>query len=128
MSERSIIAGVDGGGTKTRVILADDAGQTLATITGGASAIDPTDVDASATVITALGREALTAAEMPHVTPKMVCAGIAGAGREGVRQALWQALVERELAEDIFVTTDASIALDDAFGEGAGILLVAGTG
>src|SRR5690606_14218897 len=86
------------------------------------------DVDASATVITALVREALTAAEMPHVTPKMVCAGIAGAGREGVRQALWQALVERELAEDIFVTTDASIALDDAFGEGAGILLVAGTG
>jgi glucosamine kinase len=128
MTERTIIAGVDGGGTKTRVILADDAGQTLATVTGGPSAVDPTDVGASAAVIAATVREALQAAEMPHVTPKMVYVGVAGAGREGVRQALWQALVEAELAEDIFVTTDASIALDDAFGEGAGILLVAGTG
>jgi glucosamine kinase len=128
MTERTIIAGVDGGGTKTRVILADDAGQTLATVTGGPSAVDPTDVGASAAVIAATVREALEAAEMPHVTPKMVYVGVAGAGREGVRQSLWQALVEAELAEDIFVTTDASIALDDAFGEGAGILLVAGTG
>jgi glucosamine kinase len=128
MSERTIIAGVDGGGTKTRVILSDDAGQTLATVTGGASAVDPSDIGASAAVIVATVREALHAAEMPHVTPKMVYVGVAGAGREGVRQALWQALVEAELGEDIFVTTDASIALDDAFGEGAGILLVAGTG
>jgi glucosamine kinase len=36
--------------------------------------------------------------------------------------------VSRELAEDVVVHTDAAIALDDAFGDGAGILLVSGTG
>jgi len=65
---------------------------------------------------------------MPHATPRVLCVGVAGAGREVERQALWQALVGRELAEDVVVHTDASIALDDAFGDGAGILLIAGTG
>src|SRR5439155_19530504 len=41
---------------------------------------------------------------------------------------IWQALTSRELAEDVVIHTDSSIALDDAFGEGAGVLLVGGTG
>ena len=44
------------------------------------------------------------------------------------RQALWQALTSREVAEDVVIHTDVSIALDDAFGEGPGVLLVSGTG
>ena len=40
--------------------------------------------------------------------------------REPERQALWQALVGRELAEEVVVHPDFSIALDDAFGDGAG--------
>jgi glucosamine kinase len=128
MSERTIIVGVDGGGSKTRVLLADDEGHTLATIVAGPSAVDPNDAAPSAVVIADAVREALAAAEMPHVTPRMLCVGVAGAGREAVRHALWQALVEQDIAEDVFVTTDAAVALDDAFGEGAGILLIAGTG
>ena len=31
---------------------------------------------------------------MTHVTPRVLCVGVAGAGREPERQALWQALVE----------------------------------
>jgi glucosamine kinase len=49
-------------------------------------------------------------------------------GRDTERQALWQALVSRELAEEVVVHADATIALDDAFGDGAGLLLIAGTG
>ncbi len=128
MTERTIIAGVDGGGSKTRILIGDDEGHTLATHVVGPSAVHPDRPAESAAVIAAGVREGLAAAGMPHVTPRMVCAGIAGAGREPARHALWQALVEADIAEDVFVTTDASIALDDAFGDGPGILLVAGTG
>jgi glucosamine kinase len=60
--------------------------------------------------------------------PKVLCAGVAGVGRDADRQALWQALTSSELAEEVVVHPDAAVALDDAFGEDAGILLVAGTG
>jgi N-acetylglucosamine kinase-like BadF-type ATPase len=128
MSDRTIIAGVDGGGTKTRVLLADDEGRTLATFVGGPSALDPAAPEGAATAIAEAIRGALAAAELPHVTPHTVCVGVAGAGREAARQALWQALVAQEVASDVMVTTDAAVALDDAFGESAGILLIAGTG
>jgi glucosamine kinase len=128
MTERTIIAGVDGGGSKTRILIGDDEGHTLATHVVGPSAVHPDRPEESAAVIAAGVRAALEEAGMPHVTPRMVCVGVAGAGRDAARQALWQALVEADISEDVFVTTDASIALDDAFGEGPGILLVAGTG
>jgi glucosamine kinase len=79
-------------------------------------------------VIAALVRDALASADMTHVVPKVVCVGVAGVGRDTERQELWQALVSREVGEEIVVHADATIALDDAFGDGAGILLIAGTG
>jgi glucosamine kinase len=65
---------------------------------------------------------------MMHVMPKVLCVGVAGAGNDAERQALWQALAGREVAEEVVVHPDYSIALDDAFGEGPGILLISGTG
>jgi glucosamine kinase len=65
---------------------------------------------------------------MTHVLPKVLYVGVAGVAREQEREALWQALVGRDLAEEIVVHPDYSIALDDAFGEGPGILLISGTG
>jgi glucosamine kinase len=54
--------------------------------------------------------------------------GVAGAGQERAAQALWSALASRRVADDVLVQADAVIALDDAFGDAAGVLLVAGTG
>lgn len=124
----AIVIGVDGGGSSTRALVADETGQEIVRVTGGASALRPGEAERSAEVITQVVRDVLKAAGMPHATPRVLCVGVAGAGREVERQALWQALVGRELAEDVVVHTDASIALDDAFGDGAGILLIAGTG
>ena len=123
-----IVVGVDGGGSKTRVIVADEGGTHLADVVGPGSAVVPGHVDHSADVITTTVNEAMVAAEMAHLMPKVLSVGVAGAAREPERQALWQALVERELAEEVVIHPDYSIALDDAFGEGAGILLVSGTG
>ena len=124
----AIVIGVDGGGTRTRIWVADERGQQLGSAEGPASAVRPGEAERSADVIVTTTREALASCEMTHVTPKVLCVGVAGVGREPDRQALWQALVARDVADEIVVHADAAIALDDAFGDGAGILLIAGTG
>ena len=123
-----LVIGVDGGGSKTRVIVADEHGTAITEITGPASAVRPGAAEQSADVIASTVRDALASCEMGHVMPKVLCVGVAGAGRDPERQAIWQALVEREVAEDVVIHPDFSIALDDAFGEGPGVLLVSGTG
>ena len=123
-----VVIGIDGGGTKTRVVVADEAGKFLADGEGAASAVRPGLAERSAEVIAETTRRALEAAGMTHVVPRVLCVGVAGVGREPERQALWQSLAGRELAEEVIVRPDATVALDDAFGDGAGVLLVAGTG
>jgi glucosamine kinase len=124
----AVVVGVDGGGTRTRIWVADERGQQLGSAEGPGSALRPGEVDRSADVIVATTREALASCDMTHVMPKVLCVGVAGVGREPERQALWQALVSRDIADEVVVHADAAIALDDAFGDGAGILLIAGTG
>lgn len=123
-----VVIGIDGGGSKTRVIAADEHGAVLGEVVAAASAVRPGGAEASADVIAAAVRDVLASCEMTHVVPKVLCVGVAGAGRDPERQALWQALVEREVAEDVVVHPDFAIALDDAFGDGPGVLLVSGTG
>ena len=124
----AIVVGVDGGGSRTRVLVADEHGREIVSTEGGGSAVRPGEAERSADVIAALVRDALAASDMNHVTPKVVCVGVAGVGRDAERQALWQALAAREVAEEVVVHADATVALDDAFGEGPGVLLIAGTG
>lgn len=124
----AVVVGVDGGGSRTRIWVADERAQQLGSAEGPGSAIRPGEIDRSADVIAATTREALASCDMTHVTPKVLCVGVAGVGREPERQALWQALVSRDVADEVVVHADAAIALDDAFGDGAGILLIAGTG
>jgi glucosamine kinase len=123
-----IVVGVDGGGSKTRVIVADEHGTQLGEVVGPASAVRPGQAEHSAEVIAEAVRDALASCEMSHVVPKVLCVGVAGAAREPERQGLWQALASREIAEEIVVHPDFSVALDDAFGEGPGVLLISGTG
>jgi glucosamine kinase len=123
-----IVIGIDGGGSKTHAIVADEQGRTLAETVGPGSAVKPGHADASANVITDVVREALASCGMTDVTPRALCVGVAGAGREAQRQELWQALMGRDLASELIIHSDFSIALDDAFGDGPGVLLISGTG
>ncbi len=123
-----IVIGVDGGGSKTRVIVADEQGKVLGDVVGPGSAVRPGEAEHSAQVITDAVNDALASCEMTHIMPKVLCVGVAGAAREPERQALWQALAGRELAEEIVVHPDYAVALDDAFDDGPGVLLISGTG
>lgn len=123
-----LVVGVDGGGSKTHVIVANGRGKELATLTGDASAVRPGEALASAEVIGALVRDALAAAEVTD-RPSVLVAGVAGTGREKERKALLRALQGEGIADDVTVVPDAEVALTDAFGtDGAGILLISGTG
>jgi glucosamine kinase len=124
----SIVVGIDGGGTKTRALLADEHGEVIAEAVGAGSAVRPHEVERSAGIIAGVVRDVLEQGEMRDARPRVLCIGVAGAGRETERQALWESLVAQQLADDVVVQSDFAVALDDAFGDGPGVLLIAGTG
>ncbi len=123
-----LVVGVDGGGSHTRVLLADAAGSVLARVEGPGSALRPGAEGAAADIIKALIHDALAKAERSETRPAVCVVGVAGAGQERAAQALWSVLAKHRVADDVSVQADAVIAMDDAFGDSAGVLLVAGTG
>ncbi len=123
----ALVIGIDGGGSKTTALVADDQGRTMAEFTGPGSAVRTGGVDASADAIVAAVRGALAQAGTDE-RPRVVCAGVAGTGREALRLELWEALSARDVADEIVIHTDVAVAFDDAFPAGPGILLLAGTG
>lgn len=123
-----IVIGIDGGGSKTHAMVADEQGRVIAEASGPASAVRPGQAEQSAEVIAEVVRDALASCEMSQVVPRALCVGVAGAGREAERLALHEALMSRDLASEVIVQSDFSIALDDAFGDGPGVLLISGTG
>ena len=122
------VAGIDGGGSKTRVILADMEGNHLADVVGGGSAMAPGRGDHSAEVIASLVRMAMNEAGINEGRPRILVAGVAGVGRLMESRARAGALEDLEIAAEGVVQGDGEIALTDAFGSGAGIILISGTG
>ncbi len=123
----AFVIGIDGGGSKTTALVADDRGQAIVEVVGAPSAVRAGGVDDSADAIAAVVRSALAQAGIDGM-PRVVCAGVAGTGRESLRLELWEALTARRIADEIVIHTDIAVAFDDAFPQGPGILLLAGTG
>jgi glucosamine kinase len=121
----TIFAGVDGGGTRSTLLLADAAGTELARVSGAAGLVDPRHPERSAEVIAQLLRMASAQAGL-SAPPAAICAGLAGVGNEAERVAVEQALAGT--ARVVRVVSDGEIALHGAFGGGPGVLLIAGTG
>lgn len=123
-----VVVGIDGGGSSTRVYVADERGQVLHRSTGSGSAVQPGAEADSAEHIGALVKDAVIVAEMGHLMPRALVVGVAGVGREQQKIALQQELERLELADAVVVISDAEAAMEDAFAEGPGILMIAGTG
>ena len=122
------VAGVDGGGSKTRVMLADANGNTLADVTGAGSAMRPGGGDHSSGIIAELVRQAMNEAGINAGRPRTIVAGVAGVGRPAENRALTVALEDHEIADEVIVQGDGEIGLTDAFGSGPGIIVISGTG
>jgi N-acetylglucosamine kinase-like BadF-type ATPase len=118
--------GVDGGGTHARAVVVSEAGRELARRTGSAGLVDPEDPGSAAAAVAQLVRDVLRDAGAPSAAA--LCCGLAGAGRPQEREAVRIALTLEHVAERVAVIGDAEAAMADAFPEGPGVLLVAGTG
>ncbi|MDE0475302.1 MAG: N-acetylglucosamine kinase [Gammaproteobacteria bacterium] len=121
------VAGVDGGGTRTRVLVLARDGATAARAEGPAALVRPDRPAPAARVVADTVRRAAEAARAALPLPA-VWAGLAGAGRVSVRRALEAALRKERIARAVRVGTDVEAAFHDAFGAGPGIVVVAGTG
>lgn len=122
-----ILLGVDAGGSHTTAAVADANGTVLVRSVGEPGAMRPGGARPAAAAIVATCHDALSKAERAGRGDVLVV-GAAGVGREEERLALQAELERTGLAPRVVVTTDGAITLQAAFGDGAGIVLIAGTG
>jgi N-acetylglucosamine kinase len=118
---RSVVAGVDAGGTTT--IVAASAGDRTVVARDDPANPSTAGVERAAERIAA----AIVAASGSHA-PAAIYVGAAGAGRVRVATALHAALLQRFPGAAIAVEDDARIALRAAIPNGPGAVVVAGTG
>lgn len=119
--------GLDVGGTHAEAVVVDETGRQLARGRAPGAVLRADSIDA---VVGAV-REAVGIAVGPagrELPAAALWAGLAGAGRKGVRVRAEEALVAAGLADVVEVGTDVEAAFESAFGEGPGLLLIAGTG
>lgn len=122
-----LVIGVDGGGTRTRAIILDEAGGELGRAATGPALVDGRELPIDIEGVVSTVRSAAMAAGIA-LPCTALCGGFAGVGREQERKAVEAALVEHDLAKGVRVVTDAEAAFFDAFRAGPGLLMIAGTG
>ncbi len=123
----SLHVGVDAGGTQAVAVVVDGSGQELGRARAPGAVATSRSVDGAVEAVERAATEALAAAGRTGPADA-VWAGVAGAGAESVRVTLEAALVERAVGRRIRVGTDMEAAFESAFGEGPGLLVIAGTG
>ena len=122
--------GIDGGGTKTRCVLADETTVLAKSMTGGSNIVRLGEKQAREALHTAVRQVCGTANVSPdHI--RAICIGAAGAARPEIAAQIRSILAE--LIPDtaptrIAVVGDTEIALEAAFGAGPGVIAIAGTG
>jgi len=127
MTDQAVLLGIDAGGSHTTVVVGDRDAHVLARADGPGSAMKPGGAQRSATVMLDVARRAAAQAGM-SLPATLALVGAAGAGRAPEREALAAAMVAAGVAERVEVRGDIEIALAAAFGDGAGIMVNAGTG
>lgn len=121
------MAGVDGGATRMRAVVLDGEGRERARVVGEGAVVSEADPGSAADAVAVVVRRAARAAGATLPLDGL-WAGLAGAGREEARAGVEAALRSRGLARRVDVGTDVEAAFHDAFGDGPGVLLLAGTG
>ena len=121
--------GIDGGGTKTRCVLADETTVLAKAMSGGCNMVRARRAQAREALHTAI-RQVCAAAKISPDRISAVCIGAAGAARPEIATKIHSILAE--LASEPFtrieVVGDTIIALEAAFGASPGVIAIAGTG
>lgn len=127
MTSPELYVGIDGGGSRAAAVATDAAGNVLSRVEGAAGLVRADAPLAGVDAIAGLAKRAARNAA-PEATIRSLCCGLAGVGRPRERDAVRSALAGSGVAGRVDIVTDVDAAMQDAFGYGAGLLLVAGTG
>jgi N-acetylglucosamine kinase-like BadF-type ATPase len=122
--------GIDGGGTKTRCVLADETNVIAKSMTGGCSVIRHGEQQAREALHNAIGQVCSTA-KISAERISSICIGVTGAARPeiaGKIRGILREVVPALAAAKIEVVGDNVIALEAAFGAEPGVIAIAGTG
>jgi len=126
--------GIDGGGTKTRCVLADETMVLATAMSGGSNIVRLGETQAREALHTAV-RQVCAIANISPAQIRAICIGAAGADRPAITAKIRTILIEltSETAPEIALTKievvgDMTIALEAAFGAGPGVIAIAGTG
>lgn len=126
-SSTAIYIGVDAGGSHSEAVVTNHALEVLARERGPAGAIAIDRIDPPADAILRTVRRAVERGQQDTV-PQVLVVGAAGGGLAEVRVRLREALERGHVAHAVEVTTDAATAYRSVFGDGPGMLLIAGSG
>jgi N-acetylglucosamine kinase-like BadF-type ATPase len=127
LRSRQVVAGVDGGGTKTHAVVMDHEDRILGEgLAGPSNPLRVGITQAAAAVRESLDR-ACAAAGVRKTDLVAVQIGLAGARRKELRARMEEALGNLNIRE-IEVVSDADIALFGATNGAPGVVVIAGTG
>ena len=122
--------GIDGGGTKTRCVLADESMVLATAMSGGSNIVRLGETQAREALHTAV-RQVCATANISPAEIRAICIGAAGAARREIAAKIHSILAElipKASPISIEVVGDTEIALEAAFGAGPGVIAIAGTG
>jgi N-acetylglucosamine kinase-like BadF-type ATPase len=122
------VLGVDGGGTKTRAVVADSHGRILGEGRAGPSNPLRVGVDDSTKAVREAVERACVEAGIRRQDLSAAEVGLAGGKREDIRERMRAALSSELGIESLEVVTDADIALYGATEGKPGLVVIAGTG
>ncbi len=132
----AIFLGIDGGGSKTSCLIGDETSVLGTGSAGGSNVVRVGEAQARESLASAI-RQACTVARLKPSAITRVCVGLAGAARFEVSQPV-RAMISEIISGDgmhhaidpdqIIVVGDMVITLEAAFGNGPGVIVIAGTG
>jgi len=122
----ALYLGIDGGGTKTTCVVADEY-SILGTATSAGSNITRLGEIRVREALHAAVRDACAVAKLDAQQIDRACVGLSGAGRPEVREAVLH-MMREILRGQIDVVTDLETTMQAAFGDGPGVITIAGTG
>ena len=122
----AIYLGIDGGGTQTTCLVADEHAVLGAATAGGSNITRLGEARVRDSLHTAV-RAACAAAKLDPAQIESTCVGLSGAGRPEVRDVVARIMTEI-IRGRVLVVGDIEIAMQAAFGGGPGVITIAGTG
>lgn len=122
----AIFLGIDGGGSKTSCVIGDENSCLASGTAAGSNVVRVGEQQARAALKAAIGQACAAA----NITPGQIArtfVGLAGGARPEIAEIV-RRLLSEIVSGEIEVAGDMVIALQAAFGNGPGVVVIAGTG